>query len=83
MNRIMTASPERARGLHRLLFSYARRQYGGVVPGIAQIFAVDLRLARPVMKLYDYLHLRKSSPLNRLQREMIATVVNGIIGGAP
>ena len=83
MARIMTASPEGARGLRRLLFSYARRQYGGVVPGIARIFAADLRILQPAMQLYNYLHLRKSSPLNRLQREMIATVVNGNIGGAP
>jgi hypothetical protein len=27
--------------------------------------------------------MRKSSPLSRLQREMLATVVNGLIGGAP
>ena len=31
----------------------------------------------------NYLHMRKSSPLSRLQREMRATVVNGLIGGAP
>ena len=60
-----------------------RRQYGGVVPGIFQILAVDLSVARPTGALYKYLHLRKSSPLSRLQREMLATVVNGKIGGAP
>jgi len=27
--------------------------------------------------------MRKSSPLSRLQREMLATVANGLIGGAP
>jgi len=27
--------------------------------------------------------MRKSSPLSRLQREMLATVVNGLVGGAP
>ena len=83
MARIMTISPENVRGFRRLVFSMARRQYGGVVPGIAQILLTDMRLARPAMGLYNYLHLRKSSPLSRLQREMLATVVNGIIGGAP
>jgi hypothetical protein len=34
-------------------------------------------------KIYQYLHLRKTSPLSRLQREMMATVVNGLVGGAP
>ena len=83
MPNIMTVVPERARGLRRLLFRLARRQYGGVVPGVFQILAVDLAVARPAGALYRHLHLRKSSPLTRLQREMLATVVNGKIGGAP
>jgi hypothetical protein len=33
--------------------------------------------------VYDRLHLRKSSPLSRLQREMVAVVVNGHVNGAP
>jgi hypothetical protein len=48
-----------------------------------QILAVDLKLALPMGFLYNHLHLRKRSPISRLQREMLATVVNGIIGGAP
>ncbi len=56
---------------------------GGVVPGVFQVLAVDLRVARAAGALYRYLHLRKSSPLSRLQREMLATVVNGKVGGAP
>jgi hypothetical protein len=43
----------------------------------------DLNIAFPGGWLYNYLHLRKSSPLTRLQREMLATVVNGLVGGAP
>lgn len=45
--------------------------------------ARDLNVAVPAGRLYNYLHMRKSSPLTRLQREMLATVVNGLIGGAP
>jgi hypothetical protein len=53
------------------------------VPGVFQILAVDLKVARPAGALYSHLHLGKSSPLSRLQREMLATVVNGKVGGAP
>ena len=80
---ITTVVPEDSRGLRRLFFRWARAQYGGVVPGIFQILAVDLRVAATVGALYRHLHLRRSSPLDRLQREMLATVVNGKVGGAP
>ncbi len=80
---IMTIVPEQARGVRKLFFDWVRRQYGGVVPGVFQVLAVDLRVARPAGALYRYLHLRKNSPLSRLQREMVATVVNGKVGGAP
>lgn len=83
MANIMTVVPEKARGIRRLFFTWVRRKYGGVVPGVFQILAVDLSVARPAGAIYQYLHLRKSSPLNRLQREMLATVVNGKVGGAP
>lgn len=82
MPNILTVVPERARGLRKLFFAWARRQYG-VVPGIFQILAVDMRVGRPAGALYRHLHLRKSSEVSRLQREMLATVVNGKIGGAP
>lgn len=83
MPNIMTIVPEQVGGIRKLFFHMVRRQYGGVVPGIFQILAVDLRVARPAGSLYNYLHLRKSSSLSRLQREMLATVVNGKVGGAP
>ena len=51
------------------------------MPGIFQVLAVDLRVANPSGSLYNHLHLRGSSPLSRLQREMVATVVNGKVGG--
>jgi uncharacterized peroxidase-related enzyme len=60
-----------------------KRDYGGTVPGLFNIMAPDLNIAIPVSWIYNHLHMRKSSPLSRLQREMLATVVNGLIGGAP
>jgi hypothetical protein len=83
MARILTVDPEQARGLRRLLFWINKRQYGGVVPGIFKIIFRDLNLAVPTGWLYNYLHLRQGSPMSRLQREMLATVVNGLVGGAP
>jgi len=61
----------------------AKRQYGGAVPGLLNILAQDLNIGLPVNWIYNYLHMRKGSPLSRLQCEMLATVVNGLIGGAP
>lgn len=83
MARITTISPEEATGLQKELFDNVRQQYGGVVPGVYKILLVDLKLGGPVGELYRHLHLRESSPMTRLQREMVATVVNGIVGGAP
>lgn len=83
MAHIKTVLPEQVSGIRKLFFRFVRRQYGGIVPGIFQVLAVDLKVARPTGSLYNYLHLRRSSPLTRLQREMVATVVNGKVGGAP
>jgi len=83
MANIMTIIPEQAKGVRKLFFRWVRGQYGGVVPGVFQVLAVDLRVARPAGSLYNHLHLGKSSSLSRLQREMLATVVNGKVGGAP
>ena len=83
MTNIMTIEPEQARGIRKLFFRWVRGQYGGVVPGVFQVLAVDLRVAPMAGALYQNLHLRRSSPLSRLQREMLATVVNGRVGGAP
>jgi hypothetical protein len=80
---IRTVDPDRARGVRRAFFSLVKRQYGGIVPGVFQALAVDLRVARPTGSIYKHLHLRRSSPLSRLQREMLATLVNGKVGGAP
>jgi len=82
MARIPTLDVERATGLRRALLWVARRRYG-YVPGVTRVLGVDLTVGRAASRLYEYLHLRRSSPLTRLQREMLATVVNGIVGGAP
>jgi len=83
MPNILTIVPAKAKGFRKLFFRFVRGQYAGVVPGVFQVLAVDLQVAPPVGALYRHLHLRKSSPITRLQREMLATVVNGKIGGAP
>jgi hypothetical protein len=83
MARIRTVPADEARGIRRLFFWQTRRQYGGVVPGIFEILAPSLQLSAATGWIYNHLHLRKSSPMTRLQREMLATVVNGTIGGAP
>ena len=82
MTWITTITPEQARGWRRLVMRLVKRLYG-FVPGILQILIGDVHLALPVGALHHYLHERKGSPLSPLQREMIATVVNGAIGGAP
>ena len=83
MSRIPAVSPDSARGVRRLALRREARRYGGVVPGITRIMLADLRLAVRVLALYNHLHLRRSSPFTRLQREMVSTVVNGAVGGAP
>ena len=82
MARIKMVSPEEARGLRRLAARLSKRDYG-YVPGITQVMLPDLRVAFGLGRIYNRLHLRRSSPLTRLQREMLATVVNGKVGGAP
>ena len=81
--RIETVAPEEARGLRKLMVRMTGRQMGGMVPGIMQVLMTDFRILIPTYWLYGYLNLRKGSPLSRLQREMLATVVNGLVGGAP
>ena len=81
--RLRTIAPEHARGVRRLAIAMAKWRYGGVVPGIFRVALVDLKLGALLDRLYAHLHLRRSSPLSRLQREMLATVVNGKVGGAP
>ncbi len=83
MARIKTVAPEEARGVRKLVVRLLRRQTGGLVPGIFQILMPDFQVAIPTTWLYGYLNERKGSPMSKLQREMLATVVNGLVGGAP
>ena len=82
MARILTVSEGNAQGQQLEHLEQAKNAYGAV-PGIMQILLVDPAVAGPATQLYHHLNLRKDSPLSKVQREMIATVVNGIIGGAP
>lgn len=82
MARINTVSPESARGLRRTLLWVDKRKYGQPL-GITQTMLPDLKIGVAAGLLYQHLHLRRKSPLTRLQREMLATVVNGKVGGAP
>lgn len=83
MARIKTVSEQEAQGPQLLLIEKAKNLYGGVVPGILQIRLADPELAGSAFQMYQHLNFRKNSPLTKLQREMLATVVNGLIGGAP
>ncbi|MEJ2085698.1 MAG: hypothetical protein P8Y44_08460 [Acidobacteriota bacterium] len=82
MARIKTMEADETRGIRRALVWHTVRQYG-YLPGIFKVLLPDMGLARHTGALYNHLHLRKGSPLSRLQREMVAVIVNGAISGAP
>ena len=81
--RITTIDPENTTGFRKLFFWGLKRQTRGFVPGVFKIITVNMHIFIPIMWLVNYLGMRKSAPLSRVQQEMVATVVNGIIGGAP
>ena len=83
MAQILTIDPDQTQGLRKLVVRMIRRQNGGMVPGIFKILLTDLQVTIPTGWLYTYLNERKGSPLSKLQREMLAMVVNGLVGGAP
>lgn len=80
---ITTTDTQRSRGLRRMLARGIERLHSGFLPGIFRILLVDLNVLLPTGWLYNHLHLRDDPSLSTLQREMIATVVNGKIDGAP
>lgn len=82
MSRIKSVSPEAAEGPGKGIVDHARQRYG-YVPGIVSLLLPDLEIAAPVRSLFAHLHIRATSPLTPQQPEMVATVVNGLIGGAP
>ena len=68
--------------LPRLLEALVTR-WMGAVPGIARVQLADLRLMWLMTRLFQHVHLEKHSSMTIVQREMVATVVNGLIDGAP
>ena len=55
----------------------------GAVPGIARVQLADLRLAYRMTRLFQLVYLGRRLSTTKVHREMVATVVNGLIGGAP
>jgi hypothetical protein len=51
--------------------------------GTQRLLLVDPQIAQPAKQLHDYLNLRPESAFSRVQREMVATVVNGMVGAKP
>lgn len=83
MTRITTVSFENATETQRQFLIQAQRNKGGVLPGIARIMAADPPFGGPIAQLYPYLNLRPGLPIPKLQREMLITVVNGLVDGKP
>jgi formate-dependent nitrite reductase membrane component NrfD len=83
MSRIKIVDESSAKGIRKLLLKNVKKQYGGFIPSVIRLLLVDLKLGKPAGSLYQYLNFKKNSPISRMQKEMIATVVNGAIGGAP
>ena len=75
--------PAGVRGrLPRLLESLMVQRLGAV-PGIARIQLADLRFAYRMARLFQHVYMGRRVAFTVVQREMVATVVNGLIGGAP
>jgi hypothetical protein len=55
----------------------------GAVPGIARVQLADLRFAYRMTRLFQLVYMGRRLRTTKVQREMVATVVNGLIGGAP
>lgn len=78
---IETIDSDEAGGLRKFLARGIERFHGGFLPGIFRILLVDLQLLSASSWLYRHLHLRDAA-LTTLQKEMVATVVNGKVNGA-
>jgi len=75
--------PSGLRGkLPRLLEGLMVKRYGAI-PGIARVQLADLRFAYRMTRLFQHIYMGRRLALTVVQREMVATVVNGLIGGAP
>ena len=77
---IFAVSPDTA-GIRGRVLRMARRRIG-LAPGIMRVLLTDLRVGVLATLLYNRLNVGARS-MTPLQREMVATVVNGKIGGAP
>ena len=77
---ILAVSPETGGLRGRVL--WLARWYLGRAPGILRVLLTDLRVGLLATFLYSRVNddARSMTPL---QREMVATIVNGKIGGAP
>jgi uncharacterized peroxidase-related enzyme len=82
MSRILAVSLETAEGPQRAILEKTLSEVG-YVSGTRRLLLVDPQIGVPGRQLYEYFNLRPDSPFSRLQREMVATVVYGIIGAKP
>jgi uncharacterized peroxidase-related enzyme len=82
MSRILALSVDTAEGPQRALLEKVRAEVG-YISGTHRLLFVDPQIGQPTKQLHDYLNLRPDSPFSRLQREMVATVVYGMIGAKP
>lgn len=81
-SRILAVDVEKAEGPLRAVLDKVIDERG-YVSGTRRLLMVDPEIGQPALKVYEHLCLRPESPLTRLQREMMATVVYGIIGARP
>ena len=82
MSRILALSLNTAKAPQRALLEQVRAEIG-YVSGTQRLLLVDPQIGQPGRQLNEYLILRPDSPFSRLQREMLATVVMGMIGAKP
>jgi hypothetical protein len=78
MARILTVTEETAQEAQRPLVERFKKKVGKLL-GIHQVFLPDPQMATLGGQLYAHLNLRPDSPFTRLQRELLATLVYGLI----
>jgi uncharacterized peroxidase-related enzyme len=82
MSRILALTLETAEGPQRAMLEKTLAEVG-YISGTRRLLLVDPQVGMPGRQLYEHYNLRPDSPFSRLQREMVATVVYGIIGAKP
>lgn len=75
------AVPPETGGVRGRILWMLRRRFG-LAPGIMRVFLTDLHGGLLATLLYSRANYGARS-MTPLQREMVATIVNGKIGGAP